>query len=284
MNRILNSKFLFKIYYFGNRKYYGSQRQPYFVTIEQCLLDVLKKKCYIHNFSDSEFEFASRTDRFVSARGACFSCNVEKEPILMEINSALPKDIGIWAYAEIPMDFSPRHDAILRHYVYIVPTSISYLQRSYNINLEIMKKACKQLEGCHDFANFSKRKTDEINTIRDMDSVILSIQNDYLIFQFKSRSFLRQQIRRMVKKILELGKNEILYNEFLDLFDSSKMISYQPADPKGLILWDIEYDKNVIFIEDPISIKRMYSFFLKKELNYSLKHYLFRVLQQDDFS
>ncbi|MEE9377009.1 MAG: hypothetical protein V3V33_03130 [Candidatus Lokiarchaeia archaeon] len=280
-----NSKFLFKIYYIGKKKYYGSQRQLNFLTIEKSILSVLKSRGYIHKVNNSEFEFASRTDRFVSARGACFTCIIKKEPILMEINSALPNVIGIWAYAKVPLEFSARYDAVLRHYIYIVPIPFSFLQKNSGININIMEKACKQLEGRHNFLNFSKTEANVKNTVRDMDSVILSIQDDYLIFQFKSKSFLRQQIRRIIKKVLDLGKSKILYEDFLKLFDISKVFSYQPADPKGLILWDIKYNNNnVKFIEDLKSKERMNNFFLKKEIKFGLKNYLFRALQHDDFS
>ena len=278
------SKFLFKIYYIGKKNYYGSQRQPSFLTIEQSLLNALENKGYIHTLKNSDFEFASRTDRFVSARGACFTCILEKEPILMEINSVLPSEIGIWAYARVPLEFSSRFDAVLRHYVYIVPVPISHLQKTSGINIETLKKACRQLEGRHDFLNFSKSETDVINTIRDMNSVTFSIHNDYLIFQFKSQSFLRQQIRRIVKKILDLGQGKIHYEDFINLFDTSKVISYQPAEPEGLILWNIRYNEKIEFVEDLKSKERMNNFFTKNHLKYGLKSHLFRVLQQDNFS
>jgi len=278
------SKFLFKFYYIGTQKYYGSQRQGDILTIEHTILKALEKRNYIQKLKDGDFEFASRTDRFVSARGACFTCITQKEPILMEINSILPREIGIWAYTEVPLEFSSRYNAIFRHYIYIVSTPMSYLQKISDINVDVMKKACKQLEGHHDFVNFSKREGDLIKSIRDMDSATLSIQDDYLIFQFKSKSFLRQQIRRMVKKILELGKNEISYNDFLDLFDKSKVISFQPADPRGLILWDIKFDDKIKFIEDPKAKERRNNFFLTKEFDYGLRYQLFRTLQQDNFS
>ncbi len=277
------SKFLFKFYYIGTHKYYGSQRQGNILTIENTILKALENRNYIHKLKDGDFEFASRTDRFVSARGACFTCITQKEPILMEINSSLPREIGIWAYTEVPLEFSSRYNAIFRHYIYIVSTPMSYLQKTSNINVDIMKKACKQIEGRHDFVNFFKSEGNLIKSIRDMDSATLSIQDDYLIFQFKSRSFLRQQVRRMVKKILELGKNEISYDDFLDLFDKSKEISYQPADSKGLILWDVRFDDRIKFIEDQKSIERRNNFFLTKEIDFGLRHQLFRALQQDNF-
>ena len=163
-----NSKFLFKIYYIGTNQYHGSQRQPDLPTIEQCVLNALEKTGYISNIKNSDFEFSSRTDRFVSARGACFTCIIEKKPILMEINANLPREMGIWAYCEVPLDFSSRYQAILRHYIYVVPIPISHIQKTSGINLKMMEKACKELEGKQDFINFSKRESDLINTIKDI--------------------------------------------------------------------------------------------------------------------
>jgi tRNA pseudouridine38-40 synthase len=278
------NKYLFKIYYLGTAKYYGSQRQPSYLTVEDCILKALVKKNYIRNIKLSGFEAASRTDRFVSARGACFTVILEKEPVLMEINSALPNDIGIWAYTKVPLDFYSRYNAILRHYVYLVPKPLSYLQKTSLIDIELMQKACKDLEGQHDFSNFFKRYKNEKNPIRDMESVELSFENDFLIFQFKSKAFLRQQVRRMVKKILEVGMGEITYDEFIQLFDPQKEFSYQPSDPRGLILWDVIYDDKIKLTEDVKSKRRMESYLLKKKLNFDFKHQLFSLLQHHDFS
>ena len=277
------SKYLFKMYYIGKSKFYGSQRQPNFLTIENCILKALLKKKYIRNIKLSGFEAASRTDRFVSARGAFFTIILEKEPILMEINSALPNDIGIWAYTKVPLDFNSRYNAILRHYIYLVPQPLSHLQKISPINIDIMHKACRALEGRHDFINFLKRDKNEVNTIRNMESVQLSIEGDFLIFQFKSKAFLRQQVRRMVKKILELGMGEIVYDNFIQLFDPQKIFSYQPSDPRGLILWNVIYDEKIKLSEDLKSKRRMESFFLKKKLTFDFKHQLFNLLQHHDF-
>lgn len=273
------SRYLFKFYYIGKSKYYGSQRQPQLLTIEDCLLNVLLEKDYIKNIKESGFEAASRTDRFVSARGSFFTCILKKHPILMEINSALPNEIGIWAYAKVPMDFLSRYNAILRHYLYVVPSPLSNLQNFGSINIELMRKACSAIEGQNDFINFSKRDKSDVKTIRDMVLANLLIKNDYLVFQFKSRAFLRQQIRRMVKKILELGMGEITYPDFIQLFDPSQVFSYQPADAKGLILWDIVYNKGIELKEDVKSKERMESFFLKQKLFYKHQYQLFRFLQ-----
>jgi len=275
-------RYLFKLYYIGTSQYYGSQRQPNLLTVEECLLNALLEREYIINTKESGFEAASRTDRFVSARGACFTCILGKEPILMEINTALPDDIGIWAYTEVPLDFKSRYNALLRHYVYVVPIPLSNLREIGSIDIDSMHKACNAIVGQHDFVNFSKRDNSEVKTLRDILVSNLSINNDYLVFQFKSRAFLRQQVRRMVKKILDLGMGYISYEDFKELFDSSQVLSYQPANAKGLILWDVEYNKNIGLKEDPKSKKRMERFFLQQKLSYKHQYQLFCFLQNGD--
>ena len=277
-------RYLLKIYYLCTKKFYGSQRQNDFLTIENCLLNSLLTKGYFEDVKSAGLEFASRTDRFVSARASCFSFITEKKPFLMEINSALPKEIGVWAYSDVPMNFSSRYNAILRHYKYIVPESITYLQKQQSLNLEIMEKACKELEGTHDFINFSKRENVKIKSVRELKVVKMTINNNFIIFDFLGKAFLRQQIRRMVKKILELGMSEIDYDDFLLLFDNSRDISYQGADPRGLILWDIIYDEKIKFLEDKKSKERMKNYFLNKELKCHFKQQLFRILQRNNSS
>jgi len=278
------SRYLLKFYYIGKTKYYGSQRQPNLLTIEDCILNALREKNYIKNREGSGFEFASRTDKLVSARGACFSIILEKKPILMEINSILPVEIGMWAYSKVPLDFSSRYSAILRHYLYLVPTPLSMQKNFESLNIDIMYRACKQLEGSHNFVNFSKRSEKETKTERKIDSVELSIEDDFMLFQFKSRAFLRQQIRRMVKKILDLGKGFIDYEDFLQLFDPLEEISYQPADPRGVVLWNVVYDDTIILKEDEKSMERMEKYFFKRESYFKFKHRLFGLLQQNNFS
>ncbi|MHA1149552.1 MAG: tRNA pseudouridine(38-40) synthase TruA [Promethearchaeota archaeon] len=279
-----NKKYLLKYYYIGTPRYFGSQKQPNLHTIEGELIKALLKREYIKDDENSSIEFASRTDKHVSARGACCSFSSKKKPIPIEINTALPEEIGVWAYAEVPNDFRSRYNAIQRHYKYLVYNPIGTLIKKDGFNLNLMEKACKELEGDHDFINFSKKEKIEIKTMRTMDRVDLSIKGDYIIFDFYSLAFLRQQIRRMVKKILELGQGIISYEDFLSLFDPSKEVSYQPANPHGLILWDIKYGEEIKFKSDQKSIERMNNYFYNQKVKYGIRHKLFSILEQNNLS
>ncbi|MHA1192058.1 MAG: tRNA pseudouridine(38-40) synthase TruA [Promethearchaeota archaeon] len=274
------NRYLFKFFYIGEN-YHGSQRQLNHNTVEECIINALMEKKYMIDFGNSGFEVASRTDRHVSARGGAFSFITKKSPILMEINSVLPKDIGIWAQVKVPQDFSSRYNAEFRHYKYVVLID----SHDSNMDLDIMRKACKELEGRHDFTNFSKKeKKDEVITLRDLMVSRFENHENFLIFDFKSRAFLRQQIRRMMAKILELGKNLISYDDFLQLFDPSKEYSYKPAEPNGLILWDVNYGHKLRFERDNKSVKRMKTYLLQHYRDFYLKSRLFHIMEQDDLS
>jgi tRNA pseudouridine38-40 synthase len=278
------TRYIFKFYYIGSKKYHGSQRQPEYPTVESCLLSALRERKYIKDDKKSDFEVASRTDKYVSARGSVFSCVTEKIPILMEINTALPKNIGIWGYSEVARDFLSRYNALYRHYKYIIPYSTIFGKNKTSNNLNEMIRACKFFEGRHDFSNFSKLEKDNEKTIRDIILASLTLDGDFLIFDFKSRAFLRQQIRRMVAKILELGLEIITFEEFLDLFNPSRTNSYQPADPLGLILWDINYGNKIQFTIDAKSKERMNKFFQQQEIKFSTKQKLFSLIQHNNIS
>jgi tRNA pseudouridine38-40 synthase len=273
-------RFLFKYYYIALDKYHGSQRQENVPTIENKVIEILKERGYINNTETSQFESASRTDRYVSARGAVFAINSLKDPILMEINAHLPNEIGLWAYSKVSDDFSPRYEAQLRHYRYIVPYPLSYLKEQFDFDLSILKKACEQLEGRHDFQNFSKRASNTNNTVRNMKSINLSISNNTLLINFKSQAFLWQQIRRIARKLIELGKGEIQYKDFMALLNPSEFKSYQPANPKGLILWDIKYDSDIVeFKIDKKSIERMKEYFTNRKMQSFVQYKLFSIMQ-----
>jgi len=278
------SKFLFKFYYIGSKDYYGSQRQLNSPTIENLLINALQKKGYIIDLKEANFEVASRTDKLVSARGASFSIITKKDPILMEINSELPHEIGLWAYTKVPLDFSSRFNALYRHYKYIFALKCDPFKKGLSINIDLIKKACKALEGTHNFKNFAKRVSNDIKTIRTLKLASVDLKADYLIFDFKSKAFLRQQIRRMVAKLIDLGMEKLSYEEFLYLLNTSTFISYQPANPIGLILWDIFYENKIKYQIDIKSMNRMMSFFYREEEKVNLKRFLFHILQHNNVS
>ena len=83
------------------------------------------------------------------------------------------------------------------------------------------------------------------------------------------------------EKLFYANKHE---KDFLELFDNTNIVSYQPADPRGLILWDVDYGDEIDFELDLKSVERMRVYFHNQDIKYGLKKKLYSVLQQNDFS
>ncbi len=273
-------RYFVKTYYIGDN-YYGSQRQDREESIEGAIITALKEKDYIKDEKESIFEAASRTDRFVSARGAVFSFISQKKFYPEELNTVLPLDIGVWSHAVVPLDYMPRRKAISRQYKYVVEHSIHWYEKNFDFNIDLIRKGCELLQGRHDFVNFAKKdKNNEKNTVKDLQTIQFSILNNYIVIDLISRSFLRQQVRRMVKKLIELGTNVISIEEFNSLLDPTKSFSYKPASAKGLILWDVQYTPEIVFTSNNKGLQRMVQFFNENYNNSHFKMQFFDLLRE----
>ena len=75
-----------------------------------------------------------------------------------------------------------------------------------------------------------------------MDFVKLKSSNDKIEIQFKSQSFLQQQVRSMVGCLKYLGENKWDLKTFEKVFKSKKRIlCAPPAPPEGLYLARVIY-------------------------------------------
>ena len=124
-------------------------------TVEHHLFYALRRTCLIagdSNIKESGYSRCGRTDKGVSALGNVFSLFVREskgKDYCQKLNHALPEDIRIIAYSEVPEHFDSRFSCIYREYKYF------FAQGTMDIN-RIMS-ACKKLLGLHDFRNFCKK-------------------------------------------------------------------------------------------------------------------------------
>jgi len=248
-------RYVIKVFYDGT-KYYGYQRQPHIPTIEAEIIRALQKTGHIKSPVDSKFISASRTDRYVSAIGNCFSFNSNKKLILGEINVHLPKDKSIicWASSVVEENFSPRY-AQYKKYWYIVPTE--FFLKKVNLSYNELQALCKCFEGIHDFKLFAKR--DYRHTKRELKAINLKLTDRYIIFEFVAESFLWQQIRRIIAYILNYSKLSKELRDLPQLLQSNTKISdlrLEPANPRNLILLEHHYE-NIRWDLDRKEIKKI---------------------------
>ncbi|MCK5046334.1 MAG: tRNA pseudouridine(38-40) synthase TruA [Candidatus Heimdallarchaeota archaeon] len=262
----MTERFAIKIAYIG-KEYQGFQRQTESIkTVEGTILDTLIELEIINKVSESRYSAAGRTDKGVNAISQVIAFDSLKNKIyLEEINDLLPRDIYAWAKAEVKENFHPRRDALLRTY---------RLYHYYsNENLKLMTKAMKKLRGTHDFVKLCK-KSDNLqdgspkSTILTLETAKFNLQNDLLEFEFSSRSFLWNQVRKMVSVILDIGSGKYppeILDEILNPPTSKPKGGIKPVPPYGLVLYDIYY-KNIKF--SPITKKISCETRLLEKLNF----------------
>ncbi|NHJ86896.1 MAG: tRNA pseudouridine(38-40) synthase TruA [Asgard group archaeon] len=242
-------RYAVKIAYLG-AAYQGFQRQIDDIkTIEREIITTLQNLGIIDDASTARYSAAGRTDRGVNALGQVIAFDAKREIHLEELNQNLPRDIFPWAIAEVEESFNARRDALMRTYKMYYPYSGESLKQ--------MKKALMKIEGTHDFTKLCKKP--DILPNGEKKSTVLTIENatvkyhkknNLLEFTFSSRSFLWNQIRKMVSLIIDIGSGKYDLTIIDEVFNIQSVLpkgGIKPVPPDGLILYDIQYPKAIHF-------------------------------------
>lgn len=225
--------------YDGSR-YFGFVRQPDTPTVEGEIIQALTSCGLVSKLEDCWYRIATRTDRGVSALGQVIALNAEREPDLMELNSRLPEDIAFLSWTPVSSKFDPRREAVSKHYKYVCELPPGF-------DLELVREMAKVLEGTHDFRCFCKREPNRPTVASLMFAGVQAA--DCLSFDFVGPFFLRQQVRRMVEALLELGEGLISREWFLQAVEGVAPKSFKPAPAEGLFLAGIRYRKTVFQLD-----------------------------------
>ena len=160
------------------------------------------------------------------------------------------KDISILKIKKKNLNFHARFTAKQRIYKYIIFNRLStpsiekkrgwHISKKLDINL--MKKGAKKLLGTKDFSTFRSSNCNAKSPIKTMKSIKIKSTKDKIEIQFKSQSFLQQQVRSMVSCLKYLGEKKWNLKKFERIFKSKKRtLCAPPAPPHGLFLEKIIY-------------------------------------------
>ena len=199
---------------------------------------------------------AGRLDKGVHAieQSAHFECkkNIENsDRLLKSLNHFLNKEmVTIVKIKKRNKDFHARFSAKMRIYKYVIINRLSKpaidKNRAWHIinklDLEMMKKASKKLIGTNDFSTFRASSCRAKSPIKTMRSVKIKSKNDKIEIEFKSQSFLQQQVRSMVGCLKYVGEKRWTLKKFILVMNSKKRIlCAPPAPPEGLYLARVIY-------------------------------------------
>ena len=199
---------------------------------------------------------SGRTDTGVHAieQSAHFDCKnqiKETDKFLKSVNHFLNKDgVTVLKIKKRNTNFHARFSARMRVYKYIIINRLGGLviekDRAWHIMKELdlttMKKAAKKLVGTKDFSTFRASSCRAKSPIKTMKLVKIKSLKDKMEIEFRSQSFLQQQVRSMVGCLKYVGEKKWSLKKFENVMKSKKRIlCAPPAPPQGLFLVRIIY-------------------------------------------
>ena len=216
--------------------------------IQEILTKLLKEKIILNG--------SGRTDTGVHAiqQSAHFDCKSEIKDLikfLKSINHFLnDKGVAVTKIKKRSNKFNSRYSAKQRIYRYIIFNQISEpvieKNRGWHVrkplDLELIKKGAKKLIGTNDYSTFRSSSCHAKSPIKTIKSIKVKSLKNKIEIEFKSQSFLQQQVRSMVGCLKYLGEKKWDLKTFNKAFRSKKRILCAPPAPQeGLFLARIIY-------------------------------------------
>lgn len=128
-------------------------------------------------------------------------------------NAFLPKDIAVQWALPVPQTFHARACAINRRYRYIVLNTtvrpslehgrVGWVFRP--LSLQPMCAAAAYLKGEHDFSAFRAAACQAPSAIKVLETIQISQQESYWLFDFQANAFLHHMIRNIMGCLIDVG-------------------------------------------------------------------------------
>ena len=110
------------------------------------------------------------------------------------------------------------------------------------LDIDLMKKGAKKLLGKNDYSTFRSSSCHAKSPIKTIKSIKIKSLKNKIEIEFKSQSFLQQQVRSMVGCLKYLGEKKWTLKTFEKVLKSKKReLCAPPAPPEGLFLSRIIY-------------------------------------------
>lgn len=215
-------------------------------TIEKKLSRLLKQEIYIHG--------ASRTDAKAHSYGqvASFTCDLTMpfDKFKKVLNDKLPEDIYIKAIEQVEDTFHARYDAQKKRYIYKIyhhqkrqPFLHNYYYHiDYALDIEKMRTAALQFIGKKDFRSFIVNSSAIDNTVREIETIDIIKDQQFIYFIFLGDGFLYKMIRTIVGTIIAVGRGNLKVDEINQIFiDKDRQSAKDTVPARGLYLDKVFY-------------------------------------------
>ncbi len=231
--------------------YSGWQSQNNALGIQEVIEKAIKKT----TGEKVKLVASGRTDAKVHAKGQVanfFSkSSIPGNKIKIALNINLPDDVKIIESEEVDLDFHSRFSAKKKRYRYIIyngkmPRPL-YRNFSYHVsrslNIDEMRKATKYFIGEQDFGSFLGRGAIVHTTVREIFSMDIIENGEFVEIVVEGKSFLKNMIRIIVGTLIFVGIGRIKSKDVEKIIEGRKRILAGPtAPPHGLFLEKVYYD------------------------------------------
>ncbi len=241
-------RYFFEIAYDGT-KYYGWQRQPNEISVQETIETVLSR---LYSNAIIQITGCGRTDTGVHAQHYIFHVDLEAindlEKFQFKLNRMLPDAIVIYSITEVLADKHARFSATSRSYRYFIHQKKDPFVTDYSwylpqqLDLEAMNKAATLLIGTKDFTSFSKAHSDVKTSICTVTKARWVNENDGLYFEITADRFLRNMVRAIVGTLIDVGLKKITVEDIPGILAAKNRDAASISVPAhGLFLWRVEY-------------------------------------------
>ena len=161
-----------------------------------------------------------------------------------------PKKISIINIIKKNKNFHARYSAKERIYKYFIINRLAppviENERAWHIrkklDIKLLKKGAKKLVGTHDFSTMRATNCYAKSPIKKINKITIKNVNRKIEIEFRSKSFLRNQVRSMVGCLKYLAEKKWNIKKFENVFKSKKRKNCAPPAPAcGLYLEKVIY-------------------------------------------
>ena len=239
-----NYKLIIK--YIGTN-YFGWQRQPNQITVQQVIED-----CLEDFFTEKIRLIASgRTDAGVHALGQVANFKVsnykDEKEIYKYLNAVLPRDISIVGVKRVPPSFNARFSAKGKTYFYRIYTRPDPFLYGFGwfiskkLNIERMEEALNIIKKYKNLKSMAK-KGDYLRDDVDIRELYLKYDGIVIEIHITASHFLRYMVRKIVGHVVRIGTGNLSLSQFIDILDKANPnAGIYIAPPEGLFLKEVYY-------------------------------------------
>lgn len=247
----MTSRFFIKLAYRGDN-YHGWQKQENARSVQETIETALSNLFSM----PIEVTGCGRTDTGVHATEyfahADLPSDIEPSHAVYKLNKMLPKDIGVMAVLPVQQGAHARFDATSRTYDYRIcrtkdPFKNAFTYYYYGrLDLHKMNECANLLLDVSDFSAFSKSNTQVNNNICKLFFAGWTEHENEYVFTISANRFLRNMVRAVVGTLLEVGKEKMNRDEFMEVVKGGNRSDAGTSVPAcGLYLRSIQYPESL---------------------------------------